>query len=152
MTDTATYNATTELLDRNIREGRGGKAAFIDRERRLTYGELQSQTARLANFLQRLGVRREECVAMIMLDTVDFPIVFLGAMRAGVVPVPLNTLLTAEQYGYILADTRARIAFVSEPLLATLEPVRRKLKDAPVIVVGGAKDELTAALAREADR
>ena len=46
---------------------------------------------------------------MMMLDTVDFPIMFLGAIRAGIVPVPLNTLLTAEQYAYILADTRARV-------------------------------------------
>ncbi|MGT2439702.1 AMP-binding protein [Bradyrhizobium betae] len=59
--------------------------------------------------LRRLGVRREERVAMIMLDTVDFPVVFLGAIRAGIVPVPLNTLLTADQYAYILADSpRAR--------------------------------------------
>ena len=55
---------------------------------------------------------------MLMLDTVDFPIVFLGAMRAGIVPVPLNTLLTAEQYAYVLADSRARVLFVSEALLA----------------------------------
>ncbi len=51
---------------------------------------------------------------MIMLDTVDFPIVFLGAIRAGVVPVPLNTLLTSDQYAYVLADCRARVLFISE--------------------------------------
>ena len=71
--------------------------------------------------LRRLGVRREERVAMIMLDTVDFPIVFLGAIRAGVVPVPLNTLLTSDQYAYVLADCRARVLFISEALL----PVRQ---------------------------
>src|SRR5450830_1459145 len=101
------YNAVTWLLDRNVEEGRGGKLAFTDTVSDLTYGELQTQSRRLANMLRRLGVRREERVAMIMLDTVDFPIVFLGAIRAGVVPVPLNTLLTAEQYAYILGDCRA---------------------------------------------
>ena len=101
------YNAVTWLLDRNIEEGRGNKLAYTDTVSELSYAELQRETCRAANLLRRLGVRREERVAMIMLDTVDFPIVFLGAIRAGVVPVPLNTLLTTEQYAYVLADCRA---------------------------------------------
>ena len=88
------YNAVTWLLDRNVDEGRGAKLAFTDTVSELTYGDLQKQSRRVANMLRRLGVRREERVAMIMLDTVDFPSVFLGAIRAGIVPVPLNTLLT----------------------------------------------------------
>src|SRR6201996_7922408 len=110
------YNAVTYLLDRNIEEGRGDKLAYTDTTSELTYSELQRQSCRVANLLRRLGVRREERVAMIMLDTVDFPAVFLGAMRAGIVPVPLNTLLTADQYAYVLADCRARVLFVSEAL------------------------------------
>ena len=92
------YNAVTWLLDRNIEEGRADKLAFTDTVSELTYGELQRQSCRVANLLRRLGVRREERVAMIMLDTVDFPAVFFGAIRAGIVPVPLNTLLTSDQY------------------------------------------------------
>src|SRR5271166_4565942 len=115
------YNAVTWLLDRNVDEGRGTKLAFTDTESELTYGGLQQQTRRLANLLRRLGVRREERVAMIMLDTVDFPIVFLGAIRAGVVPVPLNTLLLPDQYAYMLTDSRARLLFISEALLPALE-------------------------------
>ena len=151
MIDIAAYNATSELLDGNVAD-RSEKIAFIDRERRLSYGDLQRQSARLANLLRRRGVRREERVALVLLDTVDFPVVFLGAMRAGIVPVPLNTLLTAEQYAYILADTRARIAFVSEPLLAAIGPARSESKDLEVMIVGGPKDELAGALAREPDR
>ncbi len=114
------YNAVTWLLDRNVDEGRGGKLAFTDTVSELTYGDLQKQSCRVANLLRRLGVRREERVAMIMLDTVDFPAVFLGAIRAGVVPVPLNTLLTSDQYAYVLADCRARVLFVSEALLPSI--------------------------------
>ncbi|MGY4449613.1 acyl-CoA synthetase (AMP-forming)/AMP-acid ligase II [Bradyrhizobium sp. i1.3.1] len=117
------YNAVTWLLDRNVEDGRGGKLAFDDTVSRLTYGELQRETRRAANMLRRLGVRREERVAMIMLDTVDFPIVFLGAIRAGIVPVPLNTLLTSDQYAYILADCRARVLFVSEALYPVIKDV-----------------------------
>ena len=67
------YNAVTWLLDRNIDEGRAEKLAFTDTVSELSYGELQRQSCRVANMLRRLGVRREERVAMIMLDTVDFP-------------------------------------------------------------------------------
>ena len=119
------YNAVTWLLDRNVEEGRGGKLAFTDTVSELTYGELQQQSRRVANMLRRLGVRREERVAMIMLDTVDFPIVFLGAIRAGIVPVPLNTLLTSDQYAYVLADCRARVLFISEALLPVVKDMRR---------------------------
>src|SRR3979411_1467484 len=125
----AVYNAASELLDRNLGDGRGDKLAFIDRQRRITYAELDRETARLANFLGRRGVRREDRVAMVVLDTVDFPVIFLGAIRAGVVPVPLNTLLTADQYASNLADRRARIFFVSEPLLPTLTQATAALKD-----------------------
>lgn len=132
------YNAVTWLLDRNVDEGRDDKLAFTDTVNDLTYGQLQSQSRRLANLLRRLGVRREERVAMVMLDTVDFPVVFLGAIRAGVVPVPLNTLLTAEQYAYILADCRARVLFVSEELWPALREVAGRMPDLEHVVISGA--------------
>ena len=131
------YNAVTWLLDRNVEEGRGDKLAFTDTVNDLTYLQLQSQSRRLANLLRRLGVRREERVAMIMLDTVDFPVVFLGAIRAGVVPVPLNTLLTPEQYAYILADCRARVLFVSEELWPALREVAGRMSALEHVVISG---------------
>ena len=87
--------------------------------------------------LRRLGVRREERVAMIMLDTVDFPIVFLGAIRAGIVPVPLNTLLTSDQYAYVLADCRARVLFISEALLPVVKDMVGRMPDLEHVVVAG---------------
>src|SRR3954470_21984223 len=131
------YNAVTWLLDRNIDEGRADKLAFTDTVSTLSYGELQNQSCRVSNMLRRLGVRREERVAMIMLDTVDFPVVFLGAIRAGVVPVPLNTLLTAEQYAYVLADCRARVLFISEALLPVVKDIVGRMPDLEHVVVSG---------------
>jgi 4-hydroxybenzoate-CoA ligase len=131
------YNAVTYLLDRNIGEGRADKLAYTDTVSELTYGELQRQSCRVANLLRRLGVRREERVAMIMLDTVDFPAVFLGAIRAGVVPVPLNTLLTSDQYAYVLADCRARVLFVSEALYAVVKDIVGRMSDLECVVVSG---------------
>jgi 4-hydroxybenzoate-CoA ligase len=133
----ASYNAVTWLLDRNVDEGRGKKLVFTDTVSELSYGGLQQQTRRLANLLRRLGVRREERVAMIMLDTVDFPITFLGALRAGVVPVPLNTLLTSEQYAYVLADCRARVLFISEALFPVVKDMVGRLPDLEHVVVSG---------------
>lgn len=131
------YNAVTWLLDRNVDEGRANKLAFTDTVSELTYGELQKQSCRVANMLRRLGVRREERVAMIMLDTVDFPVVFLGAIRAGVVPVPLNTLLTSDQYAYVLADCRARVLFISEALLPVVKDMVGRMPDLDHVVVSG---------------
>jgi 4-hydroxybenzoate-CoA ligase len=131
------YNAVTWLLDRNVEEGRGNKLAFTDTVSELTYGGLQRQTRRVANMLRRLGVRREERVAMIMLDTVDFPMVFLGAIRAGAVPVPLNTLLTADQYAYVLADCRARVLFVSEALFPVVNDIIGRMPELECVIVSG---------------
>ena len=150
------YNAVTYLLDRNVAAGRGAKVVFRDPVAEITYGGLQAQTRRLANLLRRIGVRREERVAMMMLDTIDFPIVFLGAIRAGIVPVPLNTLLTSEQYAYVLADCRARVLFISEALLPVVKDVLGRMPDLQHVVVSGAnangylslKDEL----AKESDQ
>ena len=131
------YNAVTWLLDRNVDEGRGDKLAFTDTASELSYGELQRQSRRMANMLRRLGVRREERVAMIMLDTTDFPVAFLGAIRAGIVAVPLNTLLTAEQYAYILADCRARVLVVSEALYPVVKDIVGRMSDLDHVVVSG---------------
>jgi 4-hydroxybenzoate-CoA ligase len=131
------YNAVTYLLDRNVAAGRGAKVVFKDPASEITYAGLQSQTRRLANLLKRLDVRREQRVAMIMLDTIDFPIVFLGAIRAGIVPVPLNTLLTPEQYAYMLADCRAQVLFVSDALLPAVADILPRLPDLHQVVVSG---------------
>src|SRR6202051_4280997 len=132
-----TYNVVSWLLDRNVEEGRGEKLAFTDTVSELPYGGLQRQTCRVANLLRRLGVRREERVAMIMLDTVDFPAVFLGAIRAGIVPVPLNTLLTSDQYAYVLADCRARVLFVSEALLPVVKDIVGRMPDLDHVIIAG---------------
>jgi 4-hydroxybenzoate-CoA ligase len=149
------YNAVTWLLDRNIDEGRASKLAFTDTMSELTYGELQTQSRRAANMLRRLGVRREERVAMIMLDTIDFPIVFLGAIRAGIVPVPLNTLLTADQYAYVLADCRARVLFVSQALFPVVKDVVGRMPDLEHVVIAGtdaqAHKRLSEEIGRESD-
>lgn len=132
------YNAVVDFVDRQVNGGNGDKLAFADSDQSLTYGALQAETKRLANLLSAQGLKREDRVAMLVLDTVEFPVIFWGAIRAGVVPVALNTLLTTDQYRYILSDSRARSLFVSAPLLAVVEPVLQEMPElASVFVIGG---------------
>ena len=122
------YNAVTWLLDRNVDEGRAKKLAFTDTVSELTYEGLQKQSRRLANVLRRLGVRREERVAMIMLDTIDFPIVFLGAMRAGVVPVPLDIAGSPDFIRRVIAEVNPALVTGSQEQLRALDGRRRLLE------------------------
>ena len=132
------YNAAVDLIERNLKAGRGGKVAYIDDTGNHTYAELAERVNRAANALVALGVQREERVALALLDTVDFPAAFLGAIKAGIVPVALNTLLTAPDYEYMLRDSRAQVLIVSEPLLKAFQPILSKLPDLKHVVVAGA--------------
>lgn len=132
------YNAAHDLLQRNA--GRSGKAAFIDASTgaALTYGQLAEQSHRFANALRARGFQPEVRVLLAMHDTLEWPVVFLGCILAGVVPVAANTLLTAKDFEFMLRDSRAQALFVSKALLPTFEPLVGAvgtLKD--VFVAGG---------------
>ncbi len=131
------YNAAVDMVDRNVREGRGAKVAFADPARRITYAELADDVARVGPMLARLGLQREDRFAMIMQDTVDFPVLFFGAIRAGIIPIPLNTLLPVEQFRYILQDSRAKALFVSPPHLEAAEAASAGLATLKSLVVVG---------------
>jgi 4-hydroxybenzoate-CoA ligase len=103
--------------------------------RTLSYAGLQTATARFAGGLARAGVAREHRIALVLLDSIDFPIAFWGSLRAGVVPIPINTLLPHDQAGYILADARAKAVVISAPLLPPLLPTLRALHGLKRIVV-----------------
>ena len=112
------FNFAAHLLARNA--ARGAKAAFVDDVGTLSYGALDERVRRAAAGLRALGLRREERVLLAMHDSSDWPVLFLGALYAGVVPVAVNTLLTADDYAYMLRHSRAQAVFVSGPLRATL--------------------------------
>jgi 4-hydroxybenzoate-CoA ligase len=128
-------NAVDHFVDRHEREGRTATPAFRDPWRSLSYGGLAEATRRFAGALRSAGVARERRIALLLLDTIDFPIAFWGAIRAGVVPVPINTLLTHDMVGYILADSRADALVISAPLAAALLPVVHSVADLRRIVV-----------------
>ena len=131
------YNAVSDFVDANVARGLGGKVAFIDPQRTLTYGELQARSIRFAHALRALGVEPEHRVALLLNDTVDYPVAFWGTVRAGSVAIPLNIYLNVPQYAYILADCRARALVVDAGLLPAIAPVLEALPHRPVVIVAG---------------
>ncbi len=114
----AVFNFAAHLFARNA--SRPKKAAFIDDRGTLAYGELADRARRVGAALLAAGVRREERVLLLMHDSCDWPVCFLGAMYAGVVPVAVNTLLTADDIAYTLQHSRSQAALVSDALLPLL--------------------------------
>lgn len=113
------FNFARHLLE--VNSGRPDKVALIDDAGTLTYGQLADQVRRLSAALTALGLRREDRVLLLMHDCSDWVVSFLGALHAGVVPVCVNTLLTAQDYGFMMANSRAQAAMVSAALLPTLQ-------------------------------
>src|SRR5690606_10409600 len=104
-----------------INASRAGKTAYIDSQGELSYGELATRVAKFAGLLKELDIRREERILLSMHDINDWPVVFLGALHAGVVPVAVNTLLTAADYSYMMEHSRCQAVFISPQLLPAIE-------------------------------
>ena len=121
-----TFNFAQHLIATNV--ARASKTALIDDVGQMSYGQLAEQVRRLAGSLKALGLKREERVLLLMHDSSDWVVAFLGALYAGVVPVAVNTLLTADDYAFMLANSRAQAALVSSALLPTLEAALTQAK------------------------
>jgi benzoate-CoA ligase len=118
------FNIAQHLLAVNA--GRAAKAAFVDDHGSVSYGQLDERVRRVAAGLRGLGLKREERVLLLMQDTTDWPVAFLGAMYAGLVPVAVNTLLTADDYAYMLEHSRAQAVLVSGALLPAVNAAMTK--------------------------
>jgi benzoate-CoA ligase len=146
------FNFTQYLMDCNAQ--RPDKPAFVDDQGSLSYGQLFQRVQSMAAALLALGVRREERVLLLMHDCNDWPVSFLGAMYAGLVPVAVNTLLTADDYAYMLEHSRAQAVLVSGALLPVLtaalvksdHEVKKVIVSRPVAPLHPAEVELGAFL------
>ena len=102
------YNAAQDLVERNLRAGRGKKIAYIDEAGSYTYAELAERVDRCANALRGTGIESGQRIILFLLDTIDFPACFLGAIKAGIVPIPVNTLFQPQDVAVILRDSQPR--------------------------------------------
>jgi benzoate-CoA ligase len=132
-------NAAVELVDSHLPAGRGGKPAILCDDRTVTYQELCTCVNRLGNVLRALDVRMEERVVILLPDTPEWAFAFFAAMKIGAVAVPLNTNLKADDYEYLLNDSRARVLVVDESLLGQIAGIRSQFLR-HVLVRGKADD------------
>ncbi len=150
------YNAAQDLIQRNLQAGLADKTAYVDDYRSLTFGELERRSSAFARTLGALGIERQQRILMCMQDTIDFPVVFLGSIKAGVVPIPVNTLLTQSDYAYMLSDCGAPLAVVSAALMPVIEPLRATLPNLRQVLIAGGDavhgESLTRHLERADDR
>ncbi|MFM1880996.1 MAG: hypothetical protein RLZZ344_1230 [Pseudomonadota bacterium] len=138
-----TFNFADHLFGVNAH--RTEKLAFIDDRGSLRYGELQDRVQRMAQGLLQQGLRREDRVLLLMHDNNDWPVSFLGCLYAGIVPVAVNTLLSADDYAYMLTHSQAKAALVSAPLRATLAQAIEKSSTKPkTVIVSGLADAASA--------
>ena len=113
------FNFAHHILSLN--HGRKNKLAFRDDHREMSYGELDLKVRQFAAGLLAHGIQPEQRILLVMHDSIDMPVAFLGALFAGVIPVPVNTLLPADNYAYMIKHSEAKMILVSEPLLATVK-------------------------------
>src|SRR6266849_4571913 len=121
-----TFNAATYFIDRHVHEGRSQDIAIECGDERVSYQQLLERTNRVGNALRNLGVRPEERVLLLLLDTPEFLYSFFGAIKIGAVAVPVNTQAKPHDYEYILNDSCAHIAIASETLLQHLQAIPRE--------------------------
>jgi benzoate-CoA ligase family protein len=131
------YNFAADILKRNLDAGRGDKVAYIDHRDRLSYAALAARADCFGRVLRARGIRREERILLCLLDTIDWPTAFLGAIKFGAVPVPVNTLMTEDDYRYMLQDSRARMLVVSAELLPKFKNLIGACPDLDHVIVSG---------------
>src|SRR5690242_13011416 len=131
------YNFAADVLARNLAAGRADQPAYIDVQRPLTSRQPADRVARCAAALRGLGLRREARVLIALTDTIDWPTAFLGCLKAGVIAVPVNTLLTEDDYRFMLADSRARCLVVSEVLFPKFASLIDACPDLDHVIVSG---------------
>ena len=112
------FNFAQYLMD--VNKDRPEKIAYIDDRTSISYHDLFSRVRRLASALTAHGIRREDRVLLLMQDCIDWPTSFLATLYTGIIPVAVNTLLTADDYAYMLEHSHSRAVLVSGNLLSTL--------------------------------
>lgn len=132
------YNAAQDLIEPNL-AAHPQKTAYIDAQGSYSYADLAARVNRCAHALTQLGLAMEARVLVCLLDTIDFPSVFLGAIKAGLVPIAVNTLLTSSDFDFMLRDSRAQGLIVSEALLPAFEPILGNQPFLKHVVVSGEK-------------
>src|SRR6266481_3472088 len=141
------FNVAVPFIDRHVDEGRSAKVAIRTAQETVTYAELAERVNRTGNALLSLGLKPGDRVLMVVKDCPAFFYLFWGAIKAGIVPVPPNTLLRAPDYAYMFDDSGSKLVVYSSEFAGEIEPA---LKQAPVkaLMVDAFLDEMATASAK----
>ena len=135
------YNAAYDLIGRNLNKGWADRIAYIDDQGEITYAELDERTTRIASGLTNFGVQQEQRIFLCVVDSIDWPATFLGAIKAGIIPIAANTLLTSEDYRYMLEDSRAKVAVISPHFVDVFLPLLDQVETLESLVIAGGDSE-----------
>ncbi|MCA9657373.1 MAG: AMP-binding protein, partial [Myxococcales bacterium] len=145
-------NMAEWFLDARLAEGRGDKTAIYYRDQEISYRAIVEASCQVTNLLRELGLRIEDRVLLLLLDTPEFAYAYFGVLRAGCVAVPANTWLTADDYAYYLEYARPRAVIVDAEVYPQLAPVWRDAAYPPIVIVVDRDGGAAVADAPAADR
>ncbi len=129
---TPTFNVASHFIDRHLREGRAERVAIrTDAGQSVTYAQLARRVNRCGQAFLGLGIKRGGRVLMMIKDAPEFFYVFWGAIKAGLVPVPINTILRAKDYKFMLEDSGCAAAVYSPEYASEVEAALKQAAPAP---------------------
>ena len=135
------FNVAVPFIDRHLDEGRAGHVAFRTVDEDVTYGQLAEQVARCGNLLQSMGLKAGDRVLMIVKDCPEFVYLFWGAIKAGVVPVPVNTLLRSSDYQYMVDDSGCALVVYSPEYTSEVRPALDAAEHRPMALLTTGSDD-----------
>jgi benzoate-CoA ligase family protein len=133
-----TFNVAEYFIDRNLDEGRGGRTAIFFQDQNLSYGQVAEQVRRASNALQSGGIAPGDRVMILLYDSPNFVTTFWGAIRMGAIPVPANTMLSADECAFMLRDSGARGLVIEEKLFQKVAASLGQLRNLKSIWIAGA--------------
>ncbi len=141
------FNVAVPFIDRHLEEGRAGKVAIRAGDEEVTYGELAERVSRCGNALISLGVQPGERALMVVKDCPEFIYAFFGAVKAGVIPVPVNTMMRVSDYQYLIEDSASAALIYSPEFSDTINEALAAAEHSPPQIL--TTEELSARMAGE---
>ena len=143
------FNVAVHMIDRHIDEGRSDRTAYITEQETVSYGQLAERVNRCGNALLNAGIPTGSRMLMIVKDCPEFVYLYYGAIKAGIIPVPINTLLRAADYQYMVDDSKCAALIYSPDFEAEVGPALAAVSRRPPVVVltegdGGLGDMIAA--------
>ena len=137
------YNSCHRFIESHVEAGNGSKIAIETLDKQITYAELLENVNRFGNGIKRLGVERENRILLVAYDSPEFIISFFGSIKTGVLPVPVNTMMTPTDYEYFLNNSRAKVLVIQQEIWQKIKMNKDKfLFLQHIIIIADDKDLL----------